>query len=241
MAALEKMWEQGITQVITTPHFRASTVKDSRQFQVEMERVDAAWELLAQSVRDNFPRMKLDRGVELALDDPAPVATDARLRLAGTRFMLVEFPWFTIPPNSTQPLSHLRASGVTPIVAHPERYENIEPDLQIFREWKQAGAFLQVNAGSLVGAYGTRVDRNAWHLLRAGLVDYISSDYHARGNCLIAGARERIAARGGAGQLKTLAEYNGDRLIEGVDPIPVVPLRQSESRWRRLKRAFRRK
>jgi protein-tyrosine phosphatase len=237
LAALAKMWKQGITHVITTPHFLASTVKDP-EFESVMGRIDTCWSRLVESARENLPQLKLDRGVELALDDPSPLATDPRLRLAGGRFMLVEFPWFTIPLNSVQALIHLKASGVTPIVAHPERYENIDPHMEIFREWKQAGAFLQLNAGSLVGAYGDRVEGNAWRVLEAGLADYLSSDYHARGNCLSSAAGERLVAKGGAAQLKALTEYNGDRLIQGLDPTPVVPLGRPESRWRRLTRAF---
>jgi protein-tyrosine phosphatase len=238
LVALERMWEQGITHVITTPHFAASTVKQPAEFESQMGRIDASWDVLTQSVRDNLPRIKLDRGVELALDDPAPIVADPRLRLAGTRFALVEFPYFTIPPNSIQPLQRLKAQGVTPIVAHPERYENLAAPFETLRAWKHAGAFLQLNAGSLVGAYGTRVQRKAWQCLELGLVDYISSDYHARGACLLSGARERLAARGGTGQLKTLAEFNGDRLIKGLDPTPVGSLERAESRWGRVKRAF---
>jgi len=240
LAALEQMWAQGITHVIATPHFLASVMKDRAQFDLRMGEIDSAWELLAQSAREKFPQMRLDRGVELALDDPNPVATDPRLRLAGTRFMLVEFPNFTIPPNSVQPLAHLRRNGVTPIVAHPERYENLNAHYQTFSEWKQAGAFLQMNAGSLIGAYGLRVERNAWRCLRAGLVDYLSSDYHARGNCLVAEARAELASKGGGSQLRALSGLNGRRLVQGLDPTPVDPFARPESYWQRLMRALRR-
>ena len=239
LVAVEKMSAQGITHIITTPHFQASTVKQSAEFDTQMTKIDAAWEILLEAVRKNFPRMKLDRGVELALDDPDPVVKDSRLRLAGTRFVLVEFPWFNIPANSAEPLKRLKASGVTPIVAHPERYENIDPGFQILREWKMAGAFLQLNAASLTGGYGPRVERNAWQCLRLGLVDFLSSDYHARGRCEVAGARERVTVRRGEGLLRMLAGINGDRLLDGLDPIPVDRLR-SESAWDRVKRAFRR-
>lgn len=238
LVALERMWAQGITHVITTPHFRASVVKDPAEFDLQMGAIDSAWELLVQSVWENFPQMKLDRGVELALDDPSPEATDSRLRLAGTRFMLVEFPYFNIPPNSVVPLAHLRRNGVTPIVAHPERYENLNAHYETFREWKQAGAFLQLNAGSLVGAYGSGAERNAWRCLRSGLVDYLSSDYHARGDCQVAEARAKLTSKGGGSQLQTLSGWNGDRLVAGLDPTPVAPFARPESRWLRMKRAF---
>lgn len=238
LIALQRMWAQGITRVLTTPHFRASVVKDAVEFELQMAPIDASWELLVQAVREKLPQLRLDRGVELALDDPSPVATDGRLRLAGTRFVLVEFPNFRIPPNSIRPLAHLRASGVTPIVAHPERYDDIDAHFETFREWRKAGAFLQLNAGSVVGAYGAAIERNAWRCLKAGSVDYLSSDYHARGNCAVAEAREKLAARGATSQMRTLSD-NGDRLVDGLDPMPVVPFARPESRWRRLKRAFR--
>ena len=238
LVAIERMSAQGITHIITTPHFQASTVKQPAEFDAQMKKIDAGWEILVEAVRTNFPRMKLDRGVELALDDPDPVAKDPRLRLAGTRFLLVEFPWFNIPANSVQPLIRLRASGVTPIVAHPERYENTDPGFQVLRQWREAGAFLQLNAASLTGGYGPRIERNAWQCVRLGLVDFLSSDYHARGVCAVAGARKRLRARGGEVLLKTLAGLNGDRLLQQLDPIPVEPL-GPEPLWRVLKRAFK--
>src|SRR5687767_14959725 len=93
LVAVERMVVQGITHVITTPHFRASTAKNPSEFESEMARIDSSWQLLVEAAREKFPQIKLDRGVELALDDPNPIAGDHRLRLAGTRFILVEFPF----------------------------------------------------------------------------------------------------------------------------------------------------
>ncbi len=240
LSALAKMWEQGITHVITTPHFRASTLKQPDEFEAEMGRIDESWRELVSAVAKSLPGLRLDRGAELALDDPEPSLTDSRVRLAGTRFALVEFPNFVIPPNSTRPLLHLCATGVTPIVAHPERYENLEPGLEMLYEWKRSGAFLQLDAGSVVGAFGPRAERLAWSCLEAGVVDYLSSDYHARGNCLTAQARQLLEARGGGSQFNALTCANGDRMVADLDPTPVVPLPRSKSPSMRLKAVLRR-
>jgi protein-tyrosine phosphatase len=233
------MWEQGITHVIATPHLRASNTKLPADFQRKLGEIDARWCELVNAATERIPKMKLDRGVELALDDPDPVVADPRLRLAGTGFVLVEFPWFTIPPNSTHPFERLRAGGYTPIVAHPERYENVDEKLDVLRDWKLQGALLQLNAGSLVGAYGPTIEGRAWQVLEAGLADYLCSDYHARGICLIRAGRERIAARDQNFPVKTLSGRNGERLLDGLPPVPVPPLREKKSRWTRLKRAIR--
>ena len=239
LAALRKMAEQGITHVITTPHFRASTLNRPDEFTGRMNEIDEAWEKLQSAVSESMLPLRLDRGVEMALDEPIVSSTDERLRLAGSRFMLVEFPYFTIPPNSAQALAQLRAAGVTPIVAHPERYENLEKDLESLFLWKQSGAFLQLNAGSIAGAYGTRVERNGWRCLEAGVVDFLSSDYHAQGNCLTALAKDRLEECGGSSHFRVLTTVNGERLLKGIDPAPVSPLRRRASGWKRLKRALR--
>jgi len=238
LVALRKMAQQGITHVITTPHFRASTLNRPDEFAAQMREIDEAWEKLRLAVSECMPGFRLDRGVELALDEPKVSTTDERMRLAGSRFMLVEFPYFTIPPNSAQALAQLRAAGVTPIVAHPERYENLEKDLVSLYQWKESGAFLQLNAGSITGAYGRSVDRIAWLCLEVGMIDFISSDYHARGNCLTALAKDRFDECEGSSQFRALT-INGERLLMGIDPVPVPPVQRRASAWKRVKRALR--
>jgi protein-tyrosine phosphatase len=240
LTALARMWDQGIRHVVTTPHFRASTLTEPTLFDEEMGRLDAGWQTLLVAASSSFPAMRLDRGVELALDEPNVSIADARILLAGSRFVLVEFPYLTIPPNSVRPLSKLRTSGVTPIVAHPERYENLDSDLAILHAWRREGAFLQLNAGSLVGAYGTKIERIAWQCLEAGSVDYLSSDYHARGKCAISEASDRLVGRSGSSQLEALT-LNGYRILRGLDPMPVNPLARRKSGWEGWKAAFRRR
>jgi protein-tyrosine phosphatase len=223
LVALTEMWEQGISHVVTTPHFRAGWLKHPDEFEAEMGRIDERWRELAPAAAKQLPGLRLDRGVELALDDPEPSVTDSRVRLAGTQFVLVEFPNFIVPPDSTQPLLHLRSTGVTPIIAHPERYENVDDSLDVLQEWKRSGAFLQLDAGSVLDFYGPRAEELAWRCLEVGVVDYLSSDYHARGDCLIAQAREQLKVRGGAPQLKTFTK-NGERMAAGLEPSPVAPL-----------------
>jgi protein-tyrosine phosphatase len=70
-----------------------------------------------------------------------------------------------------------------PILAHPERHVNIEQQLGLVEHWRDAGAFMQINAGSIVGNYGSRAKKIAWTILEAGHADYMCSDYHSRGKC----------------------------------------------------------
>lgn len=239
LTALRNMLEQGITHVITTPHFSASTLNQPREFSERIKHVDIAWGALRDAADKELPELRLDRGAEVALDEPLKLAPDDRMRLAGTRFVLVEFPYFVAPPHSPRVLTQFRQLGVTPIIAHPERYKEMAGRLEMLREWKIAGAYLQLNAGSLIGAYGSEVQSTGWKVLEAGLADYICSDYHARGDCLSDAARQQIEARHADSQFRILSTMNGERLVAGIDPVPVEPVTRRETKWRRVARALR--
>ena len=126
------------------------------------------------------------------LDTPSPDLSDARLRLGGTRFTLVEFPFMVIPPNGPRALFELKMAGWAPVLAHPERYGNASAEFGDAEEWRRVGAHLQVNCGSLLGRYGAKAQQLAWGLLERGWVDYLSSDYHARGTCPVAECRRAL-------------------------------------------------
>jgi protein-tyrosine phosphatase len=198
-------------------------------------KLDAAFASLQDLAAKEFPQLRVERGVEMMLDVPSPMLIDERMHLAGTKFVLVEFPFMSIPPNSTIPLREIRASGVTPIIAHPERYANMAGNLELIESWKDSGACVQVNSGSLVGQYGATAKRLVWEILAEGWADYMSSDYHARGRCSIRAGAQALMERGGAGQLRSLTITNPQRLLNNEAPVPVEPLEEVQLKfWKKV-------
>jgi protein-tyrosine phosphatase len=155
----------GIGQIVTTPHVNASLTRDSKLLGTWLEEVDASWQELAEHVRRRFPDVELLRGHEVMLDVPDPDFSDARLRLAGMSFVLVEWPRLQIPPMTEPVIERIADAGYHPILAHPERYKGIKQDLDRAGAWRSAGAFLQVNHGSLAGRYGSDACEVASELL----------------------------------------------------------------------------
>jgi protein-tyrosine phosphatase len=234
-AALEAYRAQGVTAVVATPHLKASLADAPAALDEYLAQVDAAWARLAEMAAAEFAGMRLERGFEVMLDTPAPRLGDPRLRLAGTAFVLVEFPFMTVPPNADKTLFELKVSGWTPVIAHPERYANADAEGRQAAEWERVGALLQVNAGSVLGKYGPEARDRAWSLLAQGLADYVSSDYHARGNLHLAPCRDVLAQASGEAQARRLLEENPARLLAGEQPLPVEPLRRRRSSlWSRL-------
>jgi protein-tyrosine phosphatase len=233
--ALAAMWAQGVRTVVATPHLRGGMTRDARELEGFLNRVETAWTALVAEASDRLPELRLERGFEVMLDTPSPDLSNPSVRLAGTEFVLVEFPFMAVPPNGPSVLFDLRMQGWTPVVAHPERYSTF--DVAQVAEWRRMGALMQVNCGSLLGKYGSDPRARAWSLVRNGMVDFLSSDFHARGGLHVAACREALEAAGGDVQARLLLEENAARLLENLPPEPVPPLRRRSSI---LERIFRR-
>ena len=233
VAALRAMVDHGVTHVITTPHFDGSLTLRSTAAEERLSELDAGWERL-QSVLRMVPAITVSRGAEIMLDTPTPDLADPRLHLAGGPFVLVEFPFMTIPPESARVISHLRNAGLIPIIAHPERYNGVMPGSNLPIEWKAAGAYLQVNGASLVGRYGKGPKANAYDLLTRGLVDYLGSDYHTRGSPMIRDYCAWMRDHDAEEQAQLLTEVNPARLLRGEMPLPVLSLRDAATGFSRF-------
>jgi tyrosine-protein phosphatase YwqE len=139
-----------------------------------------------------------------------------------------------VPPHSRLAIQEFVASGFTPIIAHPERYSNMSVNYNLINAWREAGAKIQVNSGSLIGYYGAQPRRLAWMILKDGLADYLSSDYHSRGKCSVAPSASYMKSRGGEATHRLLTITNPERLLAGKDPLPVPPFELEKPVWERL-------
>jgi protein-tyrosine phosphatase len=238
-AALRAFLAHNTRQIIATPHINGSLTRRTEAIAERLGEIDAGWQRLQLVAREHAPGMQIHRGAEVMLDTPDPDLSDERLRLAGTDFVLCEYPFMSVPPNSTGVLDRMTAAGLTPIIAHPERYVGVDPKSTLPLRWRAAGALLQVNAGSITGRYGEQARINALALLENALVDYICSDFHSRGRPSTAGAAKIVTEAGGAEQLQLLTVVNPSRLLQGELPLPVAPLRLRLGVKGRLRRWMR--
>ena len=241
LEAVERMVAAGIGRIVTTPHVNASLTRDSSALGTWLEEVDESWQELAEQVRQRFPDVELLRGHEVMLDVPDPKFSDARLRIAGTSFVLVEWPRLQIPPRTVQVIERIADAGYHPILAHPERYTGIRLDLECAGAWRSAGAYLQVNHGSFVGRYGSEARRVASELVARGWVDFLSSDFHARAHLEIhlGDAEGFFTAHDGLEQFQLLTVSNPGRVLQDQLPLPVPPLRIREGYWDRFTKIFK--
>jgi protein-tyrosine phosphatase len=98
--------------------------------------------------------------------------------LNNSRYLLLEL-WNSVwLPETERVIFELKAGGIIPIIAHPERYHAIQQDPDRLTPLVQQGVLAQLTASSLIGGQGNTTRRCAEVLLRKGLVHFIASDAH---------------------------------------------------------------
>ena len=233
--AVERMTLLGIRKIIATPHLDGRLTLEPDALEERLEEVTEAFDVATAAVAEAFPEVDLRRGHEVMLDIPDVDFSDPRMRLAGTRFVLVEWPRLHLPPGTAKVLRRIRDGGHVPIVAHPERYVGI--DLELAANWREAGALLQVNHGSLDGRYGGEARNMALRLLRRAWVDYMASDFHARPDRKIymEEARDHLEDAGAGEAFVTMSLTNPARILRDEMPIPVPSLPFERGLWAKVR------
>ncbi|PZF78777.1 capsular biosynthesis protein [Aestuariivirga litoralis] len=130
----------------------------------------------------------LDAGIELALVTgcEAHVRPDLVRRLANGqvltlhfgKYVLIEMPPSTLPPNMDRLFFDLLAAGYKPIMAHVERYRWADRAMPFIQNLALSGVLMQVTAGSFFGDYGRSAADLSAKLLDMDLVHLVASDAH---------------------------------------------------------------
>ncbi|NJD20689.1 MAG: hypothetical protein FIA95_15570 [Gemmatimonadetes bacterium] len=235
LEAVGRMTSVGIRSIITTPHIDGSLTLEPAALEGRLQEVTAAFEVAFAAVADSFPDVELRRGHEVMMDIPDVDFGDPRMRMAGTRFVLVEWPRLQLPPGTARVLRRIRAQGYVPVIAHPERYVGMDVDMAA--SWREAGALLQVTYGALDGRYGNEARVMAYRLLRRGWADYLASDFHARPDREIykEEAQEHLEHAGAQEAFVMLSATNPSRILGDEMPLPVPPLPRASGFWARVR------
>lgn len=181
-AMLTRFAAMGFTRVVATPHLMEPL---SAEYAL---RVDAALDA-TRGVAADFS-IQVDLGYEVMLTPgvAARLAAGEASTLAGSRSILVELPFAGWPQHAESSLFALQMAGYVPVLAHPERYVDVQKDPELALAVAARGVVLQLTEASFAGAYGKGVQRSAQELLIEGLMRRIpmvlSSDAHSDGKRL---------------------------------------------------------
>jgi protein-tyrosine phosphatase len=96
----------------------------------------------------------------------------------GKHYLLLEFPFFALPPASEEICFRLKSKGITPIITHPERYFFFIERPEKLERFLKLGCLVQITGSSLTGGFGRQVARTAREMLRKDYCQVLASDAH---------------------------------------------------------------
>jgi protein-tyrosine phosphatase len=164
---------EGVTKLVATPH--VDTVHDYDLDQIGLR----TGEVNAALAREEAPIVVLS-GAEIAPDRLGEL--DDRqlswLGLGGGTCLLIECPYRGPVPFLDDAVLDLQARGFQPILAHPERSPIFQSNLSRLGALVEQGILCSIDAGSLIGRFGSRPRSAALKLLGEGLAHNVASDAH---------------------------------------------------------------
>lgn len=168
LAAFE---ENGIRKVWLTPHIMEDVPNTTQSLRDRFAELKEAYKggielcLASENMLDNLFEERLKAG------DILPIGN------AG-RHLLVETSYINPPYGMDSMIEDIFAAGLTPVLAHPERYRYMDDDA--YHRLKERGVLFQANYVSLVGGYGESARRRLEWLLKEGYINLTGSDVHRK-------------------------------------------------------------
>lgn len=227
--------EHGLVWVVATPH------QGGRHTENTPQRIQSVLQEAKCKFEEHQIPLQIFAGADVRIDETLVerVQKGEVQPIAGGRYVLLELPHDVYFPLDGL-LNDLRRLGITGILTHPERNRAIMRRPELLNEVLQAGAFVQITAGSITGAFGAAVRRFSEELLLSGKVHVVATDAHGcHGRPPHLGeAHRQIARLVGREGADILCRRNPGRIVLGLAPHrleSVRPIRSFWSRtWRRL-------
>ena len=203
----------GYTDVATTPHAKpdlspSPELAASRRAELQQLLDDEQLALRLHPGCENHVTPEFVARVEAG--EPRP--------LGSGPYVLVELPFASPVPGFRELVFRLLLLGIRPLVAHPERCAQFTLRLEAAREVVDAGAFLQIEIGSLAGMYGGPAKKCVQALLAEDLVAVAATDvHHLKSGREILGPGLKVLEKAlGPTRLQLLTEENPARVLTGA-------------------------
>lgn len=174
LALARQAVQNGIHKVIATPHHYA------RGYYSESGQIKEAAAKLNEALEQQGIELEVLTGQEVRVYDDLLNDFEAGLlsTLAGSSYLLIEFPSSNVPAQVDDLFHELRLLDITPIIAHPERNRELANNISLLARLVDGGALAQLTSSSISGAMGRKLQKLALELCKKGLVHFIASDAH---------------------------------------------------------------
>lgn len=171
---LRAMKASGITTVVHTPHFNPEIFASNTERSIR----DAFDQYMDALPSDCLDGMNIRLAGEYMVVNGFENRNMSELLQIEPGKVLIEMSYMYPSVTMEQTLFNISMAGLTPVIAHPERYLYYADKLEEYDRMVDMGAQFQLNLLSLSGCYGPGSVRIMEYLLRKGLYRYAGTDTH---------------------------------------------------------------
>jgi protein-tyrosine phosphatase len=193
---------QGVSVVACTPHILPGLYHNSGPA------IRQATAQLQEALQQEGIPLQLVTGADVHMtpDFAGGLRSGRLLSIADSRYVLVEPPHHTAPPQLEDFFFNLVVAGYVPILTHPERLSWVPSRYAMIKRLVHGGVWMQLTAASFTGAFGRNALYWAERMLDDGCVHVLASDAHdaERRPPDLAVGREMVAKRVGAEEAQCL-------------------------------------
>jgi len=204
--------EDGITEIVATPHANEEFVFDRAKHQRSLEQLQNEVEGQVKLILGCDFHFSFEN-IQAALKDRAPFT------IAGTDYLLVELSDYAVSGAITDAIRKLREAGIKLIITHPERNPILQRTPESILRLRDQGCIIQVTASAFTGFWGEPIQKVAEWLLRKNAVHVIASDAHDVKNRppVLSAAHKKIAELADEATAKRLTDENPAAIVAGRD------------------------
>ena len=171
---LKKFIDLGYKKVITTPHIMSDYYKNTPEI------ILSGLDKVNEEIIKNNLHIEIEAAAEYNLEPEfEDLLEKNNLLTFGTEnYLLFELSFFDEPPRLNEIIWKMREKGLSPVLAHVERYGYWHKDYDKIEEMINRGVKIQVNIGSIIGAYGPEIKKVAEKLIEDKVINFVGSDCH---------------------------------------------------------------
>jgi len=237
---LREAEHQGITDVVNTVHFQhPKMMKKNTSYDFVINEIN---NLQSELDKQNI-NIKIHPASEVFFNFNLTKILDNPITTFGnSKYMLIEFQKLSFPKGYEDEIFKLQLEGITPIIAHPERYRAVQKDFNYVRRWIDRGYIIQIDCASILGKFGKETQICSKNLLKNEFCHLVGSDAHndKNRNFLLKDTHEMLNEYIG-NEATNIIKNNSKRIFAGKDCLKYNFLNEKKSFFSLLLGYFKRK
>jgi len=173
---LKEAESQGITDIINTIHFQHPKMDEKNtSYDYVIQQINK----LQERINQEKINIKIHPASEVFFKfNLTKILNNPITTFGKGKYMLIEFQRLSFPEGYESEIFKIQLKGITPIIAHPERYRGIQNNIELAKKWINQGYIIQIDCASILGRFGKETEKSAIQLLKNGYCHLIGSDAH---------------------------------------------------------------